>query len=112
MSILKIKDLKKIYHTKKREILAVDNFSFELNSGEFVAIVGPSGCGKSTILKMLCNLEKKSSGKINIQDNIHVGYMKKGDSLFEWRTVLKNCLLGLEINHNLNEESKKYVIKL
>ena len=112
MPILKIKDLKKIYHTKKREILAVDNFSFDLNSGEFIAIVGPSGCGKSTILKMLCNLEDKSNGEINIEDNIHIGYMPQGDSLFEWRTVLKNCLLGLEINHNLNEESKKYVMQL
>ncbi len=112
MPILKIKDLKKIYHTKKREILAVDNFSFDLNSGEFIAIVGPSGCGKSTILKMLCNLEDKSNGEINIEDNIHIGYMPQGDSLFEWRTVLKNCLLGLEINHNLNEESKKYVMHL
>ena len=54
MSILKIKDLKKIYHTRKREILAVDNFSFNLEKGEFIAIVGPSGCGKSTILKILC----------------------------------------------------------
>ncbi len=112
MEILEIKGLRKTYHTKKREILAVDNFSFDLNSGEFIAIVGPSGCGKSTILKMLCNLEDKSSGEINIKDNVHIGYMPQGDSLFEWRTVLKNCLLGLEINNNLNEESKKYVIKL
>ena len=112
MAILKIKNLKKIYHTKKREILAVDNFSFDLNEGEFVAIVGPSGCGKSTILKMLCNLENKSGGTINISDNVHIGYMPQGDSLFEWRTVLKNCLLGLEINHKLNDKSKKYVTHL
>ena len=54
--ILTINNLKKTYHTKKNEILAVDNFSFELNDGEFVAIVGPSGCGKSTILSILSGL--------------------------------------------------------
>ena len=112
MAILEIKDLKKTYHTKKREILAVENFSFALNQGEFIAIVGPSGCGKSTILKMLCNLEDKSNGEINIKDNVHLSYMPQGDSLFEWRSVLKNCLLGLEINHKLNKDNENYVIKL
>ena len=112
MSILKIKDLKKIYHTRKREILAVDNFSFNLEKGEFIAIVGPSGCGKSTILKILCDLEEKSSGEIDIENNIKLCYMPQGDSLFEWHSVLKNCLLGLEINNELTEENKNYVIKL
>ena len=63
-NILKIENLKKIYHTKQQETLAVEDFSFELKPGEFVAIVGPSGCGKSTILSILCGLEEKSGGKI------------------------------------------------
>ena len=109
MKILEIKNLRKIYHTKKREILAVDNFSFDLNSGDFITIVGPSGCGKSTILKMLCNLENKSSGNILLKEGKNIGYMPQGDSLFEWRTVLKNCLLGLEINNNLTKENINYV---
>ena len=50
--LLKIKDLSKNYHTKNTETLAVDNFSFDLTNGEFIAIVGPSGCGKSTILNI------------------------------------------------------------
>ena len=68
-TILKIKNLKKIYHTKKKEILAVENFSFELKEGEFVSIVGPSGCGKSTILSILCGLLDKSSGEIELVNN-------------------------------------------
>ncbi len=111
-TILKIKNLKKIYHTKKKEILAVENFSFELKEGEFVSIVGPSGCGKSTILSILCELLEKSSGNIELVDNTTIGYMLQEDSLLEFRTILKNCLLGLEIKKQLTEENKKYVLDL
>ena len=62
--ILKIKNLKKIYHTTKNEILAVENFTYSLKNGEFVSIVGPSGCVKSTILSILCGLIPKSGGTI------------------------------------------------
>lgn len=110
--ILEIKNLKKSYHTKNSETLAVENFSYSLSNGEFIAIVGPSGCGKSTILSILCGLENKSSGEIIIDDNCNMGYMLQQDSLFPFRTILDNCLLGLEINHNLNLESKEKVINL
>ena len=111
-NVLEIKNLKKIYHTKARETLAVENFSFNLKEGDFVAIVGPSGCGKSTILSVLCGLEEKSKGDIILKEGTKIGYMLQQDSLFEWRTILKNCLLGLEINNNLNKDTKKHVINL
>lgn len=111
-NILKIDSLRKTYHTKDTETLAVENFSFELTPGEFIAIVGPSGCGKSTILSILADLDKKSSGKIDLDKNIKIGYMLQNDSLFEWRTIYSNCLLGLEINKNLTEENKNYVTNL
>ena len=112
MDILKIKNLRKIYHTPKGETLAVDNFSFNLKEGEFVAIVGPSGCGKSTILSILCGLENKTSGTINYIKDDNIGYMLQQDSLFEWRNVLSNCLLGLEVKKELNKDNKEYVINL
>ena len=110
MDILKIKNLRKIYHTKKRELLAVDNFSFNLKKGDFVAIVGPSGCGKSTILSVLSDLEKPSSGIIEYDKKLKFGYMLQDDGLFEWRTIYKNCILGLEVQKKL--ENEKYVNKL
>lgn len=110
--ILKIKNLKKIYHTKKEEILAVENFSYDLKEGEFISIVGPSGCGKSTILSILCGLLSKSDGTIELVDNTSIGYMLQDDSLLEFRTILNNCLLGLEIKKQLTDENKKYVLKL
>ena len=110
MDILKIKNLKKIYHTKEKEFLAVDNFSFNLKEGEFVAIVGPSGCGKSTILSILCDLDKPSNGYISYNPSLKFGYMLQGDNLFEWCTIYKNCIIGLEIQNSIN--NKKYVDKL
>ena len=112
MDILKVKNLRKIYHTKHNEILAVDNFSLNLKQGEFIAIVGPSGCGKSTILSILCGLDKASSGKIEIDENLKFGYMLQGDNLFDWRTIYKNCLLSLELENKLTKENINYVNKL
>lgn len=110
--ILEIENLRKVYHTKKDEIFAVDNFSASLSDGEFIAIVGPSGCGKSTILSVLSGLEKKSSGDIKLKDNTKIGYMLQQDALFDFRTVFENCLLGLEINKSLNENNKNFVLNL
>lgn len=110
--ILTIRDLAKTYHTKQGETKAVEDFSLQLLDGEFIALVGPSGCGKSTILSVLCGLEEKSGGSIERKDKITYGYMLQQDSLFEWKTILENCLIGLEITHNLNDTTKQYVIDL
>lgn len=111
-NILEIKNLSKIYHTKEGETIAVDNFSLNLSNNEFIAIVGPSGCGKSTILSILAGLEEKSKGEITLKKNKQIGYMLQQDSLFNWLTVLENCLLGLDITHQLTEQNKNYVIEL
>lgn len=111
-NILKIENLKKIYHSKDGETLAVKDFSYEMKNGEFIAIVGPSGCGKSTILSILCGLEKKSSGNIYFNKNTKIGYMLQQDCLFEWKNILKNCLLGLETNNQLTKEKKEKVMKM
>ena len=111
-TILKINNLSKIYHTDKEEIIATKDISFDLYEGEILAIIGPSGCGKSTILSVIGNLEKASSGEIIKDDNTKIGYMLQSDSLFEWRNILNNCMLGLEINKENTEENKNYVLKL
>ena len=111
-NILEINNLKKIYHTDEGEILALDNFSFTLKEGEFVAIVGPSGCGKSTILSILANLIKQTEGDFTFKNKETIGYMLQDDNLFNWRTILDNCLLGLEIKRELTKENKNYVLKL
>ena len=110
--ILEITNLSKKYHTKKEEIDAIDNISFDIYEGEFVSIVGPSGCGKSTVLSILCNLIDKSDGNISILNGYNISYMLQSDSLLPFKTVLDNCLIGLKIKGLDSLENKKYVIKL
>ena len=110
--VLTISNLEKSFHTRDGEIKALESVSFDVKEKEFISIVGPSGCGKSTILSILAGLEEKSNGEINFSKDYTIGYMLQNDSLFEWRTVLDNCLLGLEINKKLTKENKEYVIHL
>ena len=110
--ILKIKNLKKIYHNINGETSAIKDFSFDVKEEDFIAIVGPSGCGKSTILSILCGLEDKSGGQIDYINNVEIGYMLQQDSLFEWRNILDNCLLGLEIKNKLTKDTKDQVLKM
>ena len=110
--LLKITNLKKIYHTKNKEIEAISDFALTLNANEFIALVGPSGCGKSTILKILSGIEEKSDGKVEIKENTKLGYMLQEDSLFDWLTIKENCLLGLKIQNILNDETEKNVLRL
>lgn len=109
-SILKIRNLSKTYYSLKGEVKAIDNFSLDINNGDYISIIGSSGCGKSTILNILSFLDKDYEGNIEFKNNdIKVGYMLQEDSLFDWLTVYENAILGLKIKHILTEENKKYV---
>ena len=104
--ILTCRDVCFSYHSTNGETVALDHISFQINRGEFVAIVGPSGCGKSTLLSLIAGLIAPASGEIirNIKGREKIGYMLQQDHLFEWRTIMKNILLGPEINKNLTKE--------
>jgi len=118
MSILEIKNITMKYQDINSEITAINNVSFEVKKGEFVVIIGPSGCGKSTLLSIICGILKPSSGEVYINGekttgiNQKVGYMLQSDNLLEWRSIYKNILLGLEIQHRITDENLKYVDKL
>ena len=63
---LKVQNLTKKYGKKDTEVVALDNISFSVEKGEFVAIVGASGSGKSTLLHLIGGVDKPTSGKVFI----------------------------------------------
>jgi len=82
---------------------AVDDISFTLQAGAFVAIVGPSGCGKSTLLNLAAGLLSPTSGVIRASGdaldglNRHATYLFQQDALLPWKSVLDNVALGLTL---------------
>ncbi|WDV46992.1 ATP-binding cassette domain-containing protein [Clostridiaceae bacterium M8S5] len=107
---LEVINLSMSYQTLEDEIYVLKNINFDVFEGEVVVIVGPSGCGKSTLLSLISGLLSPSFG--NIQMHKKVGYMFQKDYLFEWRTILKNTLIGLEIQHKVTDENISYAKKL
>ena len=113
-SILSLDHIYYSYHDKNGETPVINDLSFEIEPGSFTSIVGPSGCGKSTLLSLLCDLIKPEAGTIYIRPpennpDSRMGYMLQKDNLFEWRSIYKNVMLGLEINNKKTPENIAYV---
>lgn len=113
--LFEIQHLSYAYHTMQGETPALSDITFSVNAGDFVAIVGPSGCGKSTLLNLMAGMLTPEQGTILLnghpltpESRHQIGYMLQQDYLLEWRSIWKNVLLGLEIRHELTEESKNY----
>ncbi|MCO5070258.1 MAG: ABC transporter ATP-binding protein [Rhizobiaceae bacterium] len=100
-----ITDVSKTYRTGSGPVEALRRIDLAVAAGEFVSIVGPSGCGKSTLLNMVAGLKSKSSGTIRIGEEFvngpftNVGIVFQRDLLMEWRTVLDNVLLQIEMRN-------------
>ncbi len=96
------------------DFIAVDDVSFEVNSGELVALLGPSGSGKSTILRIIAGLETPDSGEIYLtgQDvtrlsiqKRQIGFVFQHYALFKHMNIEKNIAFGLEVQ----KREKKYI---
>ena len=118
-----LQNLTKIFPSRDKksgkEVVAVNDFTFEIPDGKLIGLLGPSGCGKSTTLNLLCGLLKPSSGKIffgedDVTDlpaeNRGVGLVFQNYALFENMTVLQNVEYALKIRkENKSAEAKKAV---
>ena len=87
MEILKVQNLTKKYGKKDTEVVALDNVSFSVEKGEFIAIVGASGSGKSTLLHLMGGVDKPTSGKVFINDKDIYQLSKDDLAIFRRREI-------------------------
>ncbi|ADZ83632.1 ABC transporter ATP-binding protein [Cellulosilyticum sp. ST5] len=104
---IELQHIDKSFYTDEGEIIVLKDLSLNLKPGKILALLGPSGSGKSTVLNILTDLIKPSSGKVMI--NGKIGYMFQHDHLLEWRTIMDNVTIGLEIQKKLSEENRHRV---
>ena len=87
MEILRVENLTKIYGKGENEVIALDNVSFSVNKGEFVAIVGASGSGKSTLLHLMGGVDRPTSGRVFIDDKYIYSFNDDKLAIFRRRQV-------------------------
>jgi NitT/TauT family transport system ATP-binding protein len=91
------------FTTRKRDVTALSEVSFDVGRGEFVSIVGPSGCGKSTLLKLAAGLLHPTEGSVLLGGERvagprrDIGYVFQRAALLEWRGARRNILLQAEM---------------
>ena len=128
MEILKVENLTKIYGKDDNKVVALDNISFSVQKGEFVAIVGASGSGKSTLLHLIGGVDRPTSGKVYIDgkdiyrfddDKLaifrrrQVGLIYQFYNLIPILNVEENITLPLSLdNREVNEQKLKELLKL
>lgn len=96
--VIKVERLALTYQSAEGETEAIRDISFSVNEGEIVSVIGPSGCGKSTLLSIISGLLEPTSGSVTLRDGGKIGYMLQKDSLFPWRTIMQNVMLGAEFD--------------
>jgi NitT/TauT family transport system ATP-binding protein len=104
--------VRKIYWTASGPVEAVAEANFEIDSGDFVAVLGPSGCGKSTLMLMVAGLEPVTSGVITIDGQevrspqTTAGMMFQDPTLLPWRSVLDNVLFPVSMCRSIMPDDR------
>ena len=100
-----VRNITRRFGTGAKQLVALDNVSFSVADGEFVALIGPSGCGKSTMLRILADLEVPDEGQVEIDGRKpeqlrlenRLGVAFQHSALLPWRTVEQNISLPLQV---------------
>ena len=102
---IRLVNVGKVYESKAGPVEACGEIDLEIRRSEFIAIVGPSGCGKTTILKMVAGLHPNTSGTITLDGTpvkgpqTDLGIVFQDAILLDWRNVLENVMLQVDIRH-------------
>jgi NitT/TauT family transport system ATP-binding protein len=105
-NLIEIKGVRHAYQTNKGPLPVLDGLELSVPEGGFAAVVGPSGCGKSTLTRLIAGLMKPDKGEVWLHGELvkgpksTVGMAFQNPVLLEWRTILQNVMLPLEIVPN------------
>ena len=97
------------------EVIALQNIDLDVEAGEFVSLIGPSGCGKSTLMRLIGDLLTPSSGELLVNGmgppearlQRQYGMVFQAATLYDWRNVIKNVELPLEVMGYAKAERRK-----
>jgi NitT/TauT family transport system ATP-binding protein len=101
--MIELREVSHAYETKAGPLPVLDNLNMKVPENAFCAVVGPSGCGKSTLTRLVSGLMKPSEGQVWLHSKLvtsprpTVGMAFQNPVLLEWRTILDNVLLPMEI---------------
>ena len=101
---LSVQGVGKTFKTRGSSLVVLDNINFEVKAGEFFVIVGQSGCGKTTFLRIIQGLDQATTGTIKLDGRPLAGpgpdrgFVFQNDSLYPWRTTLRNVTFGQELS--------------
>ncbi|MEN9846708.1 MAG: hypothetical protein RIS36_1855 [Pseudomonadota bacterium] len=99
--VLEARDIRKTFRDHSGcDVYVLGGVSFDLEAGTVTSLLGASGCGKTTLLRILAGLDFVDSGSIKALVDLpgpQVGFVRQGDRLLPWRTLLGNVSLGLEL---------------
>lgn len=124
--MIKLKNVEKIFRTDEIETMALNKVSFEINAGEFVAIMGPSGCGKSTLLNILGmldspengdyefngkNIAKYSESELGQLRKENIGFIFQSFNLIDELNVFENIELAL-LYHDISSAERKQRVQV
>lgn len=113
MALLELRHVSKSFALAKSNLRVLDDISFDVEEGQFVALVGPSGCGKSTLLRIINGIVPLTSGQVLYRDrqvdgiNLECALVFQSFALLPWLTVKANVELGLEARGALLGDREK-----
>jgi NitT/TauT family transport system ATP-binding protein len=102
-AVLRVDGLTKQFPKDDSAIVALRDFSLDIEEGSFVSVLGRSGCGKSTMLNLLAGLAEPTTGTVRYREetlsgpHVEIGYLTQSDTLMPWRDVRRNVEMPLEI---------------
>jgi NitT/TauT family transport system ATP-binding protein len=100
---ISVESVSKLFGHDEQRVTALDSIDLAIGAGEFVAIVGPSGCGKSTLLRIIAGILPTTTGAVTVNDMpvtgpvTGLGIVFQNPVLLEWRNILDNVLMQIEL---------------